>query len=247
MYNAAVLKLYQHIKPKGTSFMRLFSFIKIKHTAAAHAVLIAVLMMTVALLGGCMRFDRSAYVTAMLDSIYKGQHEEYAAMTKLSEEELEQNYEEGMNAEIEKLLSYMNISNYASFVDEDTRSHIREFFMSVYQYADYTVGDADQMGNINVTITPIEIFAASKDELDAYVEDYFARNDAGEFASLTQEEFYSRYIQGVLDILSTHTDTITYGESKNIIVCVKASNHNVYSITEDELSSIDQAIIDYAN
>lgn len=207
--------------------------------------LCAVLVMMICTLSGCTQFDRAGYIQAMLDSLYKGNHDAYAAMTKLTSDELNQNYQEGINAEIEKFLSYMNISDNASFVDEDTRTNLRSFFQKVYQNADYTVSEADKKGNVTITIRPIQIFTPSREALDAYVNDFFARNDAGEFAELTDEAFYSQYIQGALDILNSYADTISYGDATTVTVTVTSNNQHVYSITDEEFDSIDQNILDY--
>lgn len=207
--------------------------------------LAATLMLIIFTLGGCTQFDRSGYIQAMLDSLYKGDHDAYAAMTKLTPDELEENYQEGINAEIEKFLSYMNISDNASFVDENTRTNLRSFFQKIYQSADYTINEADKKGNVTVTIRPIQIFTRSKEEMDAYVNDFFARNDAGEFAELTDEAFYSQYIQGALDILNKYIDNIPYGNETSITVTVTANNQHVYSITDEEFDRIDEAILDY--
>ena len=190
---------------------------------------LATLMMILLTLGGCAHFDCSGYIQAMLDSLYKGEH----------------NYQEGINAEIEKFLSYMNISDNASFVDENTRTNLRSFFQKVYQYANYTVAEADKKGNVKITIQPIQIFTPAREALDAYVNDFFARNDAGEFAELSDEAFYSQYIQGALDILNTYANTISYGDAITITVAVTSNEQHVYSITDEAFDSIDEHILDY--
>jgi hypothetical protein len=206
---------------------------------------LATLMMILLTLGGCAHFDCSGYIQAMLDSLYKGEHDAYATITKLTSDELEQNYQEGINAEIEKFLSYMNISDNASFVDENTRTNLRSFFQKVYQNANYTVAEADKKGNVKITIQPIQIFTPAKEALDAYVNDFFARNDAGEFAELSDEAFYSQYIQGALDILNTYANTISYGDAITITVAVTSNEQHVYSITDEAFDSIDEHILDY--
>lgn len=206
---------------------------------------LATLMMILLTLGGCAHFDCSGYIQAMLDSLYKGEHDDYATITKLTSDELDQNYQEGINAEIEKFLSYMNISDNASFVDENTRTNLRSFFQKVYQNANYTVAEADKKGNVKITIQPIQIFTPAKEALDAYVNDFFARNDAGEFAELSDEAFYSQYIQGALDILNTYADTISYGDAITVTVAVTSNEQHVYSITDEAFDSIDENILDY--
>lgn len=205
------------------------------------------ILFTVLLLTGCTKFDCSKYIQAMMDSMYKGDHKVYADLTNLSEDHLNDNYEEGINAEIEKLLSYMNISDSSSFVNEETRSHARDFFKKVYMSANYMVGQADQKGYVTITIAPIQLFTPAKAELESYVHDFFSRNDAGEFADMADEDFYSLYIQGALDILSRYADQISYGDPKVISVHVTANSQNVYSITDEDFLSIDQFILDYQN
>ena len=201
----------------------------------------------VTMLGGCTKFDCSGYIQAMLDSIYKGDHAAYAKLTKLSEERLAENYEEGINAEIETLISYMNISESSSYVNEATRSNAREMFKKIYQYANYTVGEADAKGNVTVTIQPINIYQLAQDELMTYNNDFYTRNDNGEFASMEDEEFYSTYIQGAIDILNKYVDQIGYGAPQDVTVRVKANSQNVYSIKDSEFLELDKYIINYVS
>lgn len=210
-------------------------------------LILAMTIAAVTMLGGCTKFDCSGYIQAMLDSIYKGDHAAYAKLTKLSEERLAENYEEGINAEIETLISYMNISESSSYVNEATRSNAREMFKKIYQYANYTVGEADAKGNVTVTIQPINIYQLAQDELMTYNNDFYTRNDNGEFASMEDEEFYSTYIQGAIDILNKYVDQIGYGAPQDVTVRVKANSQNVYSIKDSEFLELDKYIINYVS
>lgn len=196
-------------------------------------------------LTGCTHFDCSGYIQAMLDSIYKGDHAAYARLTKLSEDRLAENYEEGINAEIETLISYMNIAENSSFVNENVRGNARDMFKRIYRHASYSVGEADKKGNVTVAIQPINIFQLAGSELMTYNNDFYTRNDKGEFASMDDEAFYSAYIQGVIDILNKYVDQIGYNETQNVTVRVKANSQNVYSIKDTEFLELDKYIIDY--
>lgn len=203
------------------------------------------LLVALTTLTGCAKFDSSKYIESMLDSLYKGQHDAYADITNTSVDQLQINFQDGLNAEIEKLLSYLNISENAANVNEDTRKNARDLFTSLYAAANYTVGQADAQGYVTITIAPINIFALAKEDLTNYVNDFHAGNDAGKFADLTDEEFFSQYVQGVLDILNAKIPELDYGDSQTVTVQVKNTN-NIYSITDDEFLSIDRYIIDYS-
>ncbi len=196
-------------------------------------------------LTGCGKFDSSAYIQAMLDSIYKNEHEEYASMTHRTMGTLKENYEEGINAEIETLISYMNIADYSSYVNETTRQNARDLFKSIYKQASYTVGEADEKGNVTIKIDPIDIYTVCKDELSSYNKSFYKRNDRGEFAKVDDEEFYSSYIQGAVDILKSHANKITYEAPVSVPVRVKPNSQAVYSIKESAFLEIDQNIIRY--
>ncbi len=207
--------------------------------------LLAIIFILAAFLTGCSKFDCSGYIQAMLDSIYKGNHEAYADITHVSESDLALNYEEGINAEIEALISYMNIAEYSSFVNEDTRENARNMFKNIYQHADYTVGEADESGFVTVTIRPIDIYQLADADLTEYNSTFYARNENGEFAAMDDETFYSSYIQGAIDILSSYLDQIGYTAPRDVTVHVIADENHVYSITEDEILQLDRYIIDY--
>lgn len=74
---------------------------------------------------------------------------------------------------------------------------------------------------------------------------FFEKNDAHEFSELTDEEFYTQYITGIVDILRKSLDDITYTSEVSIPVDIEVTDHNVYSISQQSLDDIDSHIINY--
>lgn len=137
------------------------------------AVILIIMLLCVTLLSGCASFDRSAYVQAALDSLYKGEHTLFSEITKTDVSVLEQNYEEAIDAEMESFLTYMGIADYASYISEKTRSDIRLLIRDVYSHASYSVGSEDENGTVTVRILPIDLYSATNSALTAYMDDFF--------------------------------------------------------------------------
>lgn len=208
-------------------------------------VILMILLLCMTLLSGCASFDRSAYVQAALDSLYKGEHTMFSEITKTDTSILEQNYEDAIDAEMESFLTYMGIADYTSYISEETRNDIRLLIRDVYSHASYSVGSEDENGTVTVRILPIDLYSSTNSALTAYMDDFFEKNDAHEFSELTDEEFYTQYITGIIDILRKSLDDITYTSEVSIPVVIEMADRNVYSISQQSLDDIDSHIINY--
>lgn len=206
--------------------------------------LMLIMAAAVCFLSACRQFDYSGYIQAMLDSTYKNEHTQYALITKSDKNALVENYNRGISAEIETFLSYMGIHEHADKVSAQTRSAISDMYQKIYRYANYTVSSTSD-GSVTVTISPINIFDLADEELNAYIADFYSRNDNKEFAQLSDEAFYSAYIEGMIDIINKYIPQIGYLDTVSITVHVKPDDNNIYGITSDEFQEIDKYIIDY--
>lgn len=87
-------------------------------------------------------------------------------------------------------------------------------------------------GNIPVKLLPVSLYSLSGDKITAYMQDFFDKNDKGEFASLSDEEFYSRYVKGILDIVSGSLSSISYSNEVTVSVTITRDG-TAYSISPE--------------
>lgn len=197
-----------------------------------------------AVLSGCARFDKTAYVQATLDSIYKGDHLKLSEITGSDIASLEANYSEGINAETASFLNYMGVGDYADKVSGDVKKNIFRLLKQLYKHASYSVGEENEDGTIPVKILPISLYSVSGDKITAYMQDFFAKNDKGDFSDLSDEEFYSQYIQGILNIIGQSLNAISYSNEVTINIRIEQDGTS-YSISEENFAELDRYILDY--
>lgn len=197
-----------------------------------------------AFLSGCARFDKTAYVQAALDSIYKGDHLKFSEITGTDISELENNYIQGIDAETTSFLNYIGIGDYIDKVSPEVKKEISYLLRQIYKHASYSVGTENEDGQIPVKILPISLYSVSGDKITAYMQDFFDKNDKGDFADLSDEEFYSRYAKGILDIISESLNTIGYSNEITVNVSIEQEGA-AYSISEASFEEIDRYILDY--
>lgn len=195
-------------------------------------------------LSGCARFDKTAYVQAALDSIYKGDHLKFSEITGTDIATLETNYSEAISAETGSFLNYIGIGDYADMVSADVKKEISYLLKQIYKHTSYSVGEQDSSGNIPVKLLPVSLYSLSGDKITAYMQDFFDKNDKGEFASLSDEEFYSRYAKGILDIVSGSLSSISYSNEVTVSVTITRDG-TAYSISPESFAEIDKVILDY--
>lgn len=205
----------------------------------------AVLLLSFAGLTGCAKFDKTAYVQAAFDSIYKGEHTKFSEITKTEASVLENNYLNAIEAESVSFMNYMGIGDYLDYVNQDVRTKIRHLLQQIYKHTSYSVGPENEDGTVPVKILPVSLYSLSGKTITDYMQEFFDKNDKKEFKDLTDEEFYSRYIDGIINIMAESMDAITYTNEITVNVTVNFDDNGVYSISEDSFAEIDKYILDY--
>lgn len=203
-----------------------------------------ILCIVPSVLSGCARFDKTAYVQAALDSIYKGDHLKLSEITDTDIATLEDNYKEAIDAETDSFLTYIGIGDYTDKVNADVKKEISYLLRQIYKHTSYSVGQPDSSGNIPVKLLPVSLYSLSGDKITAYMQDFFAKNDKGEFSTLSDEEFYSLYVKGILDIVYDSLNAISYSNEVTIPVTILRDGA-AYSISPESFAEIDKVILDY--
>lgn len=192
------------------------------------------IVMAISLVGCKAEFDAANYVDSCLDLLTKGETKEYMKMTKRTEEQAKQDYQNNLDAMVES----MGVTGISDKLQEDYKT----FFKELYSKSKYEVKSSKKMsGKDGYTVT-VEIqqitglFDGLQDEL---VE------KSAEHASddLDMNQAMELVFQLMLDLMNDRLDNITYSDAKSITVDVVADSDKVYSITNKGYEAINDALI----
>lgn len=118
------------MRKKGKLFTVIFTFLFLLLSAA-----------------GCGKeFDASGYLKAVLDNSYKHDPTAFLEQKIGSEEEAEQLFQEGIDANIAALTESASVS-------QEQEQNFRAIFEQIYAQADYTVGEAQKQEDDSYVVT----------------------------------------------------------------------------------------------
>ncbi len=197
-------------------------------------------------LTGCMEtFDRSGYIQGMLDATYKGEFEDYAQATGSSVEAIETDYNDFIRHEADIFLRFAGLTD-DDVIPDDLDSQLTDAIKTIYSQVRYTVKEADQEGNVTIDIEPLDIYNEIYPEFLQFNQEFRERNNNYEFQDYTDEEFTREYLSPLIQILTDLEDTLTYREPTTVTVHVAPDDNGRYTITDEEVSSIYNAIVYYS-
>lgn len=208
--------------------------------------LVATACLLVASMAACgsAKFDASGYVKGLMDAAYKADYAGYMKLVEVTQAEAEESYLQGLDVEAGYFAEYFDIRVFS----DSTKAEVVELYKEIYKSARYEVKEAVEVDggfNVEVVISPIDILTKVEDEVNSYIDAFNARNDAGEFANLTEEQYEDAYAAGVIEIVKGQLGTITYGEDKTVIVKVAEDGDGLYGLSDEDFANIDQWIIAY--
>lgn len=210
------------------------------------SAVLAALMIIV--LAGCgTKFDASGYVQSMLDTWYKGDYEKYMELTGATQAEAEEAHKSNLDVESDFFANYF----YIEHMSDETKQKIMDMYELIYDKAKYEVKEANETKEggftVEVLIYPINIMTLIEDDYNAYLDEFNTKAQNGEYDDLSDEMYEEQFTSGLLDIINKHIPNIDYEEPKSRIVQVKEDENekNVYFVSDDEMSSIDEYIISY--
>ena len=206
---------------------------------------ICLLIISVTLLASCNApFDRSGYVQGMLDSTYKGIHEQYAASTNENIQTLQDNYEAFIEREMKIWLQFCGI-NSEQELPEDLHTSINQLIKDLYQLSDYKVSDANHQGVVVLTISPLNIYNDVYRDVVKFNEKFKERNNNYEFTDYTDDEFQKAYLEPIMNTFYSHMKDPTYLEPTTLSIQVTPDSSGRYAISDDDLTAIYNAVINY--
>ncbi len=198
------------------------------------SLLLGILVMT-----GCTRFfDSSGYVTAMTDALYKGDYSAYAQFTGISTAEASQYRDQWLSNAADNFITAMGSGN----PSDEVRSRITELLKKIFANARYEIND-EENGDVQMTIWPVDLIIKNYDALQTYVTDFNRKNDAFAFASMSEEEFYDTYLEGIITILESHLAELSYLEPVQLNISICRDENGLYAIDSKTLTDIQENII----
>lgn len=213
------------------------------------SIVILIGVFLVAMVSGCStlsllmqgEFDASGYVKGILDSSYKGQFEEYIKLTDDSQENAQSAYDKIMETKAEGFATYTAVT-----LTDELKPKFIDYSKQIYKQAKYEVAEAkktDKGFTVDITITPMTILQAIETEGEAFVNDFNAKNQNGDFAEMTDEEFTTEYNNGIIKILDNNIANIQYAEPVTITVNIVPMEDKVYTMKAEEFTKIDSVIL----
>ena len=201
-------------------------------------------IMMMGLLGGCgEKFDASAYLKALLDNSYKNDSTAIVEMEIATAEEAAALYEEGLQAELDVMLTTAGIT-------EDQIPGIRDIMADMLAGAKYTVGEAVEQedGSFVVTVTyeTMNVFGPTTEkylaDVETMVTEWTEAMLAGEEAA-SEEEMTAKVYEMFGTTLQEVLANPTYAEPQETTVRIEMVD-NMYQPNEDDLYNLEYLLYD---
>lgn len=192
------------------------------------------IVMAISLVGCKAEFDAANYVDSCLDLLTKGETKEYMKMTKRTEEQAKQDYQNNLDAMVES----MGVTGISDKLQEDYKT----FFKDLYSKSKYEVKSSKKMsGKDGYTVT-VEIQQITG-LFDGLQEELVTKSAELASDDLDINQAMELVFQLMLDLMNDRLDDITYSDAKSITVDVIADSDKVYSITDKGYEAINDALI----
>lgn len=201
-------------------------------------------IMMMGLLGGCgEKFDASAYLKALLDNSYKNDATAIVEMEIATAEEAAALYEEGLQGELDMMLTTAGIT-------EDQIPGIRDIMADMLAGAKYTVGEAVEQedGSFVVTVTyeTMNVFGPTNEkylaDVETMVTEWTEAMLAGEEAA-SEEEMTAKVYEMFGTTLQEVLANPTYAEPQETTVRIEIVD-NMYQPNEEDLYNLEYLLYD---
>lgn len=203
-------------------------------------------------------------VQGNLDSLYKGQiTNEYLKVVDATEEEVNQDYLDGLDVEAEFFCNYFGLvdpeyDETYDDVSDEIKAEIIEMYKEIYTKSSYTVGDPvekDDYYEVPLTIEPIDIMEKCLEKAENGYQPYDDFVKKYEEMSLDDmpdeelvkllDEYNAEYASIIIGLVKETIPELGYKEPKEINVRVEKTEDDFYQINKDDFAAIDDYMIYY--
>jgi len=170
------------------------------------------------------------YVKSALDACYKADFDAYMEFTKSTQEEAEELYEEGLDANMEAA------GIVGTSISSELQDQYRQLFADILNISKYEVGEAKEDGDgftVEVTVEPFLMFNNLEQELLPLLDTEEAK------ALTTQEEMNQFVFQKMYELMTSKLEAPEYGDSETVTVHIQPDDDGIQTINEDDLATLD--------
>lgn len=205
-------------------------------------ICIAVGVLLVALaLNALFRFPVKRYVREALDAVCRSEFDEYGELVGASDSEVSAWVREELGLTAEAFAAYFGMEN----VSDQSMDLLREFSRDVYGRCRYKVKGCRRGKDgyeVTVKIKPVLFDELAKDQVKAYVEEFNARSEDGEFLYDSDPIYEEKFLKGLLEVYDEALADAPRGKWKKVRVTVKKSGAKRY---EHDLSPVLNQLIEF--
>lgn len=204
--------------------------------------------------------DAAQCVQVELDATYKGQFDEFVDFyNNVTREDARTQYQSNTSGEAYNVMMALGLEDFEGETVEPSELQLHratELYEDIYAKSDYTVVSSSKQSDgtfaVKVTVRPMDIFQLFSENIDEGFADFYAKYDAVDTDSMTDEEFQTWYLDAfvpdyydtLLDVLEAQLPDIGYLDEKSIVVQVIVDDAGLY-ITQEDWYNLDALIIDY--
>lgn len=214
------------------------------------ALLLAMVMVvSMAACGASFDESISMLVQGNIDSIYLGRYsEEYLELVNASAEECEQDYLDGIEMEAEYFSYYFDIE----YLEDDLKAEIMELYKEIYSHSKYSVSSVSRLDDttyaVKISVSPIDIVELVSNNFESGMADFYAKYENADIESMSDEEYaqYDRdWADAILAMFYEQLPNLGYKEEQTMALQVVKDSDDMWSISDNDMGSIDTLIIYY--
>lgn len=214
-----------------------------KNLMRKFALVLSLVLVVGAFAGCAKKFDASAYLQAVLDNSYKNDPSGLVKLGYATEEEANQVYEEGLDAEFQAMLTTAGIT-------EDQAGDLRTTMGNMLAATKYEVGEAEKQDDgsyvVTVTYEQINVYEIAitnyMEAVTAFVEDYTAKVEAGEEVP-SYDELMTEVVEMFAPIIDEALATATYDEPQTTTVRIELVDKK-YTPNQSDLQNLGMLLFD---
>lgn len=207
--------------------------------------------------------DASKCVQVEMDATYKGEFKEFMDFySNVTTEDAKAQYDAKIEYEAGYFMEMYGVPSVedTSLILEPSEMQAkrsRDLYKDIYAKADYTIASSSKQDDgtfaVKVNVKPMDIIKLVDDNFDAGFEAFWAKFDAVDTDSMSEEEFTNwytnvfapEYYDTLLDLLEEQIGNMGYLDEKNIVIQVQQSEDESLFISNEDFSNLDWLIIDY--
>lgn len=185
------------------------------------------------------------YVQSVLDANYHGDCSDYIRITGADEDtaaSINEAHAVNLAQQIAELYAIQ-----LNRIPAEVGERLTEVAAQVYKASDYTITEAEKIGEtvyVTVAIRPVTFLQDTADLVAEYVEDFNERAKAGDFENMTESQYENEYAEGILEVLEKAVKTVGYGDQVTYRIEIQYNEQTGLSyVAEEDLDVLNQLVL----